>query len=408
MLSTRDICRTPRTALQPEAPPREVQVPMDGQDSMGLITLSGDDTRQAVFSTIHNVWFVNNWTNPSAPLGPAWRNAAGQWVTGAWREWLAARARVPAWAQYTTVRLPALPVPVPRSRAMPLAKQIHYIWVGNHALSNVRVERIAANCRHSSDYVSTLHVDIPAPQILQQVRDQFRAVAPGLQIVPMQGTPFFDAFTASDTFVLFNQVMSGPGQNFSAASDFLRYPLINHYGGIYLDTDDLLLFDINDIDLRAAPNDVLLGPLVRVERLGHFGYNSSIFASHANNPVLSEISGEMHRRCMQSDHFFTKPKPRFDDDGTRLNPSETSMDLVSYGKELFHLVGPGVLNDVLARERPDYYRLLHIAEPGNTLRDTHYLEDREYNQQLQGLIDHYFPFAALAPVAIGAENAWLA
>jgi hypothetical protein len=406
MLSASSVCRTPIGPLQADAPTREVQVPADGVSASGMIEFGGGEYHmQGLFITDHNMWLAKSWA--ASTHVPAWRNAQGAWTTGSWNEWQAAQASIPPWTEYRTVRLPTLPQPVPQHLALALPKKIHYIWVGNQPLSAVRVQRMVRNCQLSTDYVSTLHIDIKAPQTVTQVREQFATLAPNLQIVPMDGTLFFNEFKASENFHFYTQVMSGPGQNFSAASDFLRYPLVNHYAGIYLDTDDALTTNLNAVELLAAPNDVLLGPAVQMDMLKFRGYNSSVFASHANNPVLTEIASEIQRRCRQSDGFFAKVKPRADKNETLLNPAQASMDMRSYGEEQFRLIGPGVMNEVIALERPDYYRLYFLTTPDHSVQSTLHLQDDAYERQLHALVDHYFPFATRAPVIIGGELSWL-
>jgi hypothetical protein len=53
--------------------------------------------------------------------------------------------------------------------------------------------------------------------------------------------------------------MHSDNRNYAAASDILRYRLIDEYGGIYLDCDDTIDVSFAGAPLKAGPNDVLLG-----------------------------------------------------------------------------------------------------------------------------------------------------
>jgi hypothetical protein len=335
-----------------------------------------------------------------------WRNAAGTWSMGSHAQWRAIKDNLPAPQRVKRIQLPSLPVlPDPKS-ILAIPKNIHFIWLGNSVPKPEIIENIAKNTHLSSGYLSTLHVDIQSPEVLARIRESFRVAAPELVISELRSTPFFDEFTRSYSYTQYQNVMEGPGKNFSAASDVLRYPLNNHHGGIYMDVDDAFTVDISDIEFRAAPNDLLLGPKVSEKMAGFTGYNSSIFASHPNNPILGEISKEMQERYRQSAGFFDKARPRIDEAGDLMNPAEAAMDMPAYATELFRLTGPKVLNDVLAIERPDYYRLCFNAEIGGDISSTHHVWDERYVKQQFELIDHYFPFSTRANVAIGHEHSW--
>ena len=402
MLSVSGLCRLPRTPQQQLAPVHEVAIPADDMPNIGWVHLGPEQDCQAIFMVQQGCWWLIDWRGQ--PTTPTWRNAQGQWVTGPVAQWRAVKDSLPAPARMQTVQLPRLPVFA--SNLTPIPANIHYLWLGHAVPSPRLIENIAHNCRLSSRYVSTLHVDIQDAEVLAQIREQLQRAAPSLVIAPLRDTAFFSMFSQSDNYQQYTTVMHGPGRNYSAASDVLRYPLTDHHGGIYMDVDDTFQVDINDIELLAAPNDLLLGPKVTEQMAGFSGYNSSIFASHPNNPVLQEISKEMQLRFVQNPGFFTQVRPYVDAQGILGNPREAAMDMPTYARELFRLTGPGVLNDVVAVERADYYRLCFNAEPGANISNTHHLWDQAYVDQQMALIDHYFPFNRRAVVDIGHEHSW--
>lgn len=401
MLTVGGTCRVPRTPLQPDAPAREVSVPIDGMPDFGLIRSSAGHDLPAVFVVHENSWFLGQSTQLRAR---AWR-VDGKWATGTPAQWQAMKDRLPPPTQFKTVALPTLPV-FP-TQLQPIPRTIHYLWLGNAIPSQTLIDNIASNCGRSSSYVSTLHVDIPDPAVLSRVRETFSAAAPSLVIAELRGSAFFSEFSQSERYAQYLNVTTGPGRNYSAASDVLRYPLIHHHGGSYMDVDDALQIDINDVEILAAPNDVLLGPKVSEETADFSGYNSSIFASHARNPVLAEISTEMQARYLASDGFFDKVRPYVNAHGVFTNQGDAAMDVQTYAKGLFRLTGPAILNDVVAVERPDYYRLCFSVEPHTNMAVTHKVWDKTQADQHLALIDHYFPFINRAPVEVGAEHSWL-
>ncbi|WP_158248622.1 glycosyltransferase [Pseudomonas sp. FW300-N1A1] len=402
MLSVSGLCSLPRTPQQPLAPAHEVAIPIDDMPVPGWVRLGPEQDCQAVFLVQEGYWCLTDFTGRLTT--PAWRNAQGQWSTGPVAQWRAIKDSLPAPTRFRSVQLPRLPA-FPTNLS-PIPANIHYLWLGHAVPSTRLIENIAHNCRLSTRYVSTLHVDVQDATVLAQIREQFQRAAPSLVITPLAGTPFFSGFSQSDNYLQYTTVMQGPGRNYSAASDVLRYPLTHHHGGIYMDVDDTFRVDINDIELLAAPNDLLLGPKVSEAMTGFSGYNSSIFASHPNNPLLEEISKEMQVRFAQSDGFFTKARPYVDGQAVLTNPQEAVMDMPAYARELFRLTGPSVLNDVIAVERADYYRLCFNAEPRTNISVTHQLWDQTYVDQQMALIDHYFPFNRKAEVDIGHEHSW--
>lgn len=406
MLGEGGYCRTPITALQPNEPLWQVSIPMDGvmtsSNAQGYFLSVRGRYCKALYLVTENVWIVKR-TGQLPPLY-AWRTQDSVWHLGERAHWLRIKDQLPVATSLKNVTLPPLPMlPV---NALPIPKKIHYIWLGNSVPNQTLIDNLVKNVRNANTWELIVHVEGQTPDVLALIRRTFAAVAPSLQISELQGTAFFSAFTDSDHYAQFKNVMQGPGQNFSAASDVLRYPLNHHYGGVYMDMDDSFTVDIRDLVLPAAPNDLLMGALVTEEMADFVGYNSSIFASHANNPVLLEISREMHARYQQSNGFFDQVRPRVGPDGVARNPGESALDMPAYAKELFRLTGPKVLNDVLAIERPDYYRLSFNARASSDIVVTHDLWDQGYVNQLFERISHYFPFESKAYVDIGHEHSW--
>lgn len=394
MLAPIAYCRTPRTPLQPDAPIHEVEVPMAGVNN-GWIEVNDWNT-QIVFYVDDKIWKERGLMGGMSG-NIAWRDANGLWSVGPPSQWRAIKDSLPPPAGLVKIQLPRFPV-FP-TNIQPIRKNINYIWIGTEIPNEYRLERMTQNANFSSQFTSTLHVDVDE-DLLVAIKKTFKDRIPTLIISNLRDSIFFEQFKKSNLYPHYRLATTGQGSNYSAASDIMRYPLIRHYGGVYLDSDDLLLQDLADNVFHAAPNDLLLGPLVNHSDAGFEGYNSSVFASHPNNPVLDEISIEMFKRCEQNKDFFTKPR-------IRLQPGDPETpDSIAYANTLFKLTGPQVLNDVLALERPDYYDILYRHLGKNTTQTRYNVYDPDYVDKISKLSDHYFPFSSVAPVDIGGENSW--
>lgn len=210
--------------------------------------------------------------------------------------------------------------------------------------------------------------------------------------------PFFQEFKTTQAGEMYQYFRQGKTHNYAAASDALRYPLINHRGGIYLDSDDLITKQIGDIELKAGTDDLLLNSHVKHSELSFTGYNTNVFASHPNNRVLKEISEESYKRFRENKPWLDTHRPYLERD----NPSpEAIREFNEYESKIFEVTGPDVFNDVLKKSRPDYYGLSETI--GNNARAGIILPRADALAE-QSAIDYYLPFHRRFEIDIGGGH----
>lgn len=387
MLNLTNLCRTPVGPLRPTAPAHEIQVPMADVTAPNIIQLSSRHIEFGFYDVQGQVWRLPHNNNR-----PIWRLGPSQWQSGTEAEWWSLRGTLPAIEEWATVKLPDLPVLPPSPQPVPRA--IHQIWIGDRMPEQSLIDCMTRNAKNAEDFSLTLHTDV-SDELFARLQPLLNAAVPRLQVEKLQHSVFFELFKKSELYPHYLTASTGAITNFAASSDMLRFPLSNHYGGLYMDLDDYFIDSTNGIALFADPNDLLLGSTVSKTDANFNGYNSSHFATLPNNPVLAKITEEMARRCELNADFFKKPRP----------PLEQGALTSPYAATLFNLTGPGVLNDVLARERPDYYStLFHLT--AHSLERQYGVYDQVYVEKLVQVSDHYFPFARKLPIEIGSTESW--
>lgn len=327
-----------------------------------------------------------------------WRNNRGIWKSGNEKAFLKVKHSLNFPVDSELYTFPRVPGISPDARELPL--DVHQIWVGNKAPREALLDTMKKNVSNNPEINFTLHVDIdPDNGIInsevEKVKSAF-AEYPNMTISELADQSFFnDGFLkAPETAEPFNYFRHGSGQNLAAASDVLRYHLINEYGGIYLDCDDVLSESFKGASLQAGPDDVLTGAPVTSPKASFFGPGNSHFASHANNPVLRGMQKEVYARWLQERDALVAME------GTR---GEALADGTKpYVIKIFEVTGPGVFLDTLKRTRPDYADLLDgKIKPKASVRSIFYLE------YLDRANDFYMPFAHRLRISAGSENSWL-
>lgn len=187
----------------------------------------------------------------------------------------------------------------------------------------------------------------------------------------------------------------------------IRFPLINYYGGLYMDLDDALIVALAADDIKAAPHDLLLGSIVTETTLDFEGYNTSHFASHPNNDLLTAISAEMHKRFIESRDFYSQPKPVLD---LRLSGDaliKNKADCKAYHQNYFRLTGPTLMNDVLIAKIPVVHKTVFELMPKYSTLQTQGIYDIRHHKQAIDCTHHYFPFASKYIIETGNEHSWV-
>ncbi|MBH3427724.1 dermonecrotic toxin domain-containing protein [Pseudomonas alkylphenolica] len=270
-----------------------------------------------------------------------------------------------------------LPVEIPvldPATLQAIPKKISSIWVGDKVISSKLLENIAGNAQRlsSSDYELRLFLSNTTPTAFEANTRLLAEHAPGLTVLTLEEQPFYQAFSESDNFSQYRHAIDGNGGvacNFSSASDVLRYPLLEHEGGLYMDIDDTLLAahedplrdpsqgapaDVAAIDtvpLLTTPEGLLLHQPMSNQKMGmNWEYNTSLIGSHPGNPTLRLISDEMRARYLADTSFYDS-KPSLAD-----NPQ----GFYRYAERLSRLTGPRLLTDVVEQHLPGLHKLRQV------------------------------------------------
>lgn len=250
-----------------------------------------------------------------------------------------------------------LPIQVPAidtQAVQPIPKTLSSIWVGNKVIAPELLDNLAANARRlgSSPYRYRLYLSNADARAFEANRQLLATRAPGLEVVTLEEQPFYQLFRDGPHYPQYHQAINGLGANFSSASDILRYPLLNHEGGVYLDVDDTLFphpddpldpsrAAIDTVELATTPDGLVLGDPANNDTLGmHCQYNSNMIGSHPNNPTLQVIADTLHERYLANGDFYG------------YKPMAGTPEFKAYAKRLSQLTGPGLLNDVIDRCLP--------------------------------------------------------
>lgn len=239
----------------------------------------------------------------------------------------------------------------------PLPRRISSVWVGTRAIDPPYLAALAHNARvlQGSDFHYELFLSSQLPERYEANLALLNAHAPGLRVSPLEKQPFFQDFKASPYYAQYQAAIDGNGgvaTNFSSASDILRYRLLKHLGGFYMDADDRLLEPavpgpstpaLTRAVLQTTPDGLLLASPVSNDELGmYMQYNTSFIGSHAGNPTLDAISDEIARR-FEADPTFYDYRP---------DPLHEPASFHEYKRRLNQLTGPGVLNAVITQRLP--------------------------------------------------------
>ncbi|MBM5460586.1 mannosyltransferase [Pseudomonas sp. P66] len=262
-------------------------------------------------------------------------------------------------------------LPVLTQDIRPIPKTITSLWVGDKVINSELLANLAQNVDRlkNSAYQYRLYLSKLNPSAYAENVRQLSAQVPGLTVLPLEEQPFFSAFEQSKNFDQYQAALDGNGgvaTNYASASDVLRFSMLHHEGGLYMDVDDLLLEAgaadpacaasqpvcvneaIDEVALTTTEAGLLLHPPMSNERLGmNQLFNNSMIGSHPGNPTLIAIADEMHGRYQStSDFYHYKPSQADDPKG-----------FAEYAHRLSWLTGPAMLTDIVDRLLPDLGRL---------------------------------------------------
>ncbi len=323
-----------------------------------------------------------------------WREGADQWASGTKAEAVVGKRNGPVSMTHKTLKLPMLPS-IP-SNATQVPKVIHYFWAGNEMPEHL-IENIIENSRKSPGYKSIVHVDANNERVFQKIKSELDHKVGGLEVHDLQKDQAFQELSASKYAEVYQYFRAGQGQNLSASSDVMRVALIKKYGGIYLDTDDTLTVNVGNVALNAAPNDILLNGHVKYEPADFSGFNTSNFASHADNPLLAEILETSYQRYKANKEWLQANRPLLSSHPTAAEEQIFKI----YQKKIFEITGPSMVNDVLHASE---YGLLPVSEDLVELMNAEVKLPDDYHQRLGQALTYYESMRSKFGVTIGAEG----
>ncbi|MHC6226609.1 dermonecrotic toxin domain-containing protein [Pseudomonas sp. X10] len=312
-----------------------------------------------------------------------------------------------------------LPVEIPMSPAedlRPIPKQFLSLWVGDKVLDDELLSNLARNAERLEDsqYTLRLYLSNATPAAFQENLRLLAERAPGVTVLPLEEQAFYVSFRESPSYAQYAAAIDGNGGvacNFSSASDVLRYALLDHEGGLYMDVDDSLLAPgeypftnngvgiglpgeaLDQVDLVTTQDGLLLFPPLSNEELGmNCLYNGSLIGSHAGNPTLKAIAEEMHARYLAEPGFYdSKPSRQSDPEG-----------FYRYTAALNRLTGPALLTDVVDRHLPALQVMRQIINLHSVphLNSWLFIDGEAYREAQRQLL----PLNRIARV--GGYNSW--
>ncbi len=323
-----------------------------------------------------------------------WRKGQENWMSGTKAEAIEGNKNAPASMINKTLKLPRLPS-LP-SGATEVPKVIHYFWAGNEMPENL-LNNIVENSRKSPGYKSIVHVDANNASVFQKIKSALDHKVGGLEVHDLQADEAFRELKAGKYGEMYQYFRAGQGQNLAASSDVMRVALLKKYGGIYLDADDTLTFNVGNVTLKAAPNDILMNSPVTYEPADFSGFNTSNFASHADNPLLDEILEEAYERYKANEEWLKSNRAFLSDSSTAAEQHAYK----EYEKKIFEITGPKMFGDVLAKKE---YGFFAVVEEVTELLNACLLLPKDYGANYMSARDYYMPMNHKFGVSIGSEQ----
>lgn len=300
------------------------------------------------FDTKAGAWMAGSGNAKGVTTEYFWRSAKNKWQRGPLEE-LKKAPKIPEHNfRFIEITPPAI-LQMPRN-IRPIPTDIHYFWAGGE-IPDKLIKNIAANAEKMPGFKSIVHVDADTPELLQAIKLKLAKDAPGVTVMNLHDEDFFQPLKNTELYTYFRK---GQGKNLAATSDVARYPLMNKHGGIYLDTDDTIKGAVGAAGLNAGDSDMLLSKPVAHQITDYKPFfNTSNFATHPDNPVVTEMIAEMNRRFTKNKAYFEVNRPTLSRDAN--GGLAYTSDFLEYEGKVFETVGPSMFDDVLKTKRPDIY-----------------------------------------------------
>ncbi|MFJ4066854.1 dermonecrotic toxin domain-containing protein [Pseudomonas sp. NPDC089996] len=288
-------------------------------------------------------------------------------------------------------------------QSSPIPKLVSSIWLGDQLVYGEFLEALAHNAQALSDSGYRFQIFLSRQDQASYALNlsTLSTRAPGAQILPLEDQDFFADFQRTPYFVQYQAALTGGAPNPASACDILRYRLLHHQGGLYLDADDRLLLasradtpaPIARMTLQTTAKGLLLAPPVSNEQMGMFiQFNSSMIGSHPGNPTLTAFSEEILRRFSVVPDFYAR----------RPDPVLQPALFRRYGKRLSLLSGPAMFNAIIDEHLPSLKQLREICNLlASPIHDLHAALDLS---QFSQVVHEQLPLDRIA--RMGSAHSW--
>lgn len=290
--------------------------------------------------------------------------------------------------------------------AKAIPNTVHLIWVGDRPLPDYLFNRIQINALRCPSFRFILHIHPTTKQAarsFKQVPQRFGRVI----VSELKNDSAFVNFLATEAGAYYQHFLTDPHQNYGAASDLLRYFILHDRGGVYMDTDDEIVTQVDPgYQLMAPKHHVLLSTSVIVKATSEPFYANSVFACHSGCSIMADLLHEAVNGLRQNRSFLQSPRPWC------TTPEDLSTPVIkAYSNKIIELTGPALFTRVLSEKictgiLMEQNHLAVLAKlyvsPGRPriIADT-------YEEQLLTCRDFYLPFSSQNfLIRLGAASTW--
>lgn len=223
-------------------------------------------------------------------------------------------------------------------------QEIHYIWIGKSDSLIKYLPNIKEAAERNPAFKITLHTDLHHDDRGGDTISKLLGGAENLSVTQLRDEAFFKSFSSSPSGSMYSDLFADDPRNYAAATDVLRYSLINHYGGIYADVDDKFRRSVRSGDFVPKKNRVFTMGIVEMpwER-GQYSIANNAFASHAKNSTLSTLIKEINKK-------YEPYRGRGLGATLTSMPAHTSDQINEKMKIVSETTGPGIFTRVLTSQ----------------------------------------------------------
>ncbi|SER98611.1 RHS repeat-associated core domain-containing protein, partial [Pseudomonas sp. NFACC02] len=223
--------------------------------------------------------------------------------------------------------------------------EIHYIWLGKDPPVSY-VKNVGETARLNPDYKVILHLDLVKGVDASWMKNALKKQA-NANVSVLREESFFKEFERTASYKIYSNLYGSDKRNYAAASDVLRYSLINHYGGVYSDMDDHFEKGLKPKIFSSKPGRVYtLHPVRPPWAPSEMLVPNSSFAAHADNKNLTLLIKTVESRA---EKYMERGL------GETFLAQEDWKGRMQFVSEV---TGPKVFTDVLTHQSPGYKNLI--------------------------------------------------